>query len=252
MKIIVGVKRVIDYRVRVKLKADNSDVDLTNTKMAINPFCEIAIEEALRMREAGHAEEVIAVSVGDSASNEQLRAALALGADRGIRVDADAGCGPLNVAKILHALVEREQAKLVLLGKQAIDSDNNQVGQMLAALWGCAQATNAYQITMAENSLDVGCEVDGGLKTYGLDLPAVVTVDLRLNQPRFAKLPAIMQARRKPLEEIAPTDLGVSLKAHSRLHAAAAPPTRNQGRMVDNVDALLAALCDEQKILEKV
>ena len=251
MKIIVGIKRVIDYRVKVRLRADGSDVDLENTKMAINPFCEIALEEALRLREAGLAEEVIAVSVGGDSSSEQLRSALALGANRAILVNTEQSPGPLNVAKIFAQLVQRESASLVLLGKQSIDSDNNQVGQMLAALLNCGQATSAYKLEASADNILVSCEVDVGLRSFRINYPAVVTVDLRLNEPRFAKLPDIMKAKRKPLEQITADDLGVSIKQHSVLSKVSAPPERGGGEILSSVDELLDRLCNEAKILEE-
>ena len=251
MKIIVGIKRVIDYRVKVRLRPDGSDVDLQNTKMAINPFCEIALEEALRLRERSLASEVIALSIGPESSAEQLRSALALGADRAILVPTEGSTGPLNVAKIFAALCAREQAQLVLLGKQGIDSDNNQVGQMLGALLDCGQATNANHIEASAEQLDVTCEVDGGLSTVRLRYPAVVTVDLRLNEPRFAKLPDIMKAKRKPLENLSPADLGVEVKAHSELLQVAAPPERAAGEILGSVDELLGKLVNEVKILQE-
>ena len=250
MKIIVGIKRVIDYRVKVRLRPDGSDVDLENTKMAINPFCEIALEEALRLREAGLAEEVIAVSIGGSNSSEQLRSALALGADKAILVDTETAPGPLNVAKLFAQLVQREQAGLILFGKQAIDSDNNQAGQMLAALLGCAQATSAYKLEASTDSIVVNCEVDSGLRSFKMNYPAVITVDLRLNEPRFAKLPDIMKAKRKPLETLKPDDLGVSLKQHSQLVKVTPPTERSAGEILQSVDELLDKLTNEAKILE--
>ncbi|SEF58824.1 electron transfer flavoprotein subunit beta/FixA family protein, partial [Marinobacterium lutimaris] len=204
MKILVSVKRVIDYNVKVRVKADNSDVDLANVKMALNPFCEIAVEEAIRLKEAGVASEVVVVSIGPKAVQEQLRTAMALGADRAIQVETDdmpqpLNIEPLNVAKLLAKVVEAEQPGLVILGKQSIDSDNNQVGQMLAALTGRPQGTFASAVKVEGDKAMVTREVDGGLRTLSLDLPAIVTTDLRLNEPRYAKLPDIMKAKRKPL-----------------------------------------------------
>ncbi|HCL71823.1 MAG TPA: electron transfer flavoprotein subunit beta, partial [Gammaproteobacteria bacterium] len=197
MKVLVGVKRVVDAYVRVRVKSDGSGVDLTNAKMAINPFCEIAVEEAIRMKEAGLADEVIAVSVGPTASQEQIRTALALGADRGILVEAEEGPEPLAVAKVLKAIVEKEGIDLVILGKQSIDTDNNQVGQMLAALCNLPQGTFACNAEVKDGKIEVTREIDGGEQTVLLDLPAVITTDLRLNEPRYASLPNIMKAKKK-------------------------------------------------------
>ncbi|GGB81849.1 electron transfer flavoprotein subunit beta [Marinobacterium zhoushanense] len=253
MKILVTVKRVIDYNVKVRVKADNSDVDLANVKMALNPFCEIAVEEAIRLKEAGVASEVIVVSIGPKAVQEQLRTALALGADRAIQIDTEAMPEPLNVAKLLAKVVEAEQPGLVILGKQSIDSDNNQTGQMLAALTGRPQGTFASAVKV-EGTLDTGKaivtrEVDGGLKTLSLDLPAIVTTDLRLNEPRYAKLPDIMKAKKKPLEVKTPADLGVELKSHIQLLKVEAPAARQAGIKVDSVDALVDKLKNEAKVI---
>jgi len=249
MKILVGVKRVIDYNVKVRVKADNSDVDLSNTKMAINPFCEIAVEEAIRLKEAGIASEVIAVSVGTSASQEQLRTALALGADRAILVESDAAVEPLNVAKAFAKVMEQEQADLVILGKQSIDSDNNQVGQMLAALTKRPQGTFASKVDVEGQSVAVTREIDGGLRTVKLALPAIVTTDLRLNEPRFAKLPDIMKAKRKPLDTTSFADLGVEAKQHIQLDKVEAPAARQGGVKVASVDELIQKLKDEAKVI---
>lgn len=249
MKIIVGVKRVIDYNVKVRVKADNSDVDLSNTKMAINPFCEIAVEEAIRLKEAGVASEVIAVSIGSSASQEQLRTALALGADRAILVETDTVAEPLNVAKVLAKLMEKEQPGLVILGKQSIDSDNNQVGQMLAALTDRPQGTFASNVAVDGDHVSVTREIDGGLRTVKLALPAIVTTDLRLNEPRFAKLPDIMKAKRKPLETLSMADLGVEAKQHIQIDKVEAPAARQGGIKVASVDELIQKLKDEAKVI---
>src|SRR5690554_2170918 len=214
MKILVSVKRVIDYNVKVRVKADNTDVDLANVKMALNPFCEIAVEEAIRLKEAGVASEVILVSVGPKAVQEQIRTGLALGADRGIHIETDDLPEPLNVAKLLAKVVEAEQPRLVILGKQAIDTDNNQTGQMLAALTGRPQGTFASAIKVAGDKAKITREVDGGLRTVELTLPAIVTTDLRLNEPRYAKQPNIMKAKKKPLDVKTLADLGVELKQH--------------------------------------
>ncbi len=249
MKIIVGVKRVIDYNVKVRVKADNSDVDLSNTKMAINPFCEIAVEEAIRLKEAGVATEVIAVSVGSGTSQEQLRTALALGADRAILVETDTVAEPLNVAKVFAKLMEKEQPGLVILGKQSIDSDNNQVGQMLAALTDRPQGTFASKVVVEGDQVSVTREIDGGLRTVKLSLPAIVTTDLRLNEPRFAKLPDIMKAKRKPLETLSMADLGVEAKQHIQIDKVEAPAARQGGIKVASVDELIQKLKDEAKVI---
>ena len=212
MKILVPVKRVIDYNVKVRVKADNTDVDLANVKMAMNPFCEIAVEEAIRLKEAGVATEVVAVSIGGKACQEQIRTALALGADRGIQIETESAPDALSVAKLLKALVLEEQPQLVILGKQSIDSDNNQTGQMLAALLDQPQATFASEVKVAGDKVQVTREIDGGLQTIELDMPAVITTDLRLNEPRYASLPNIMKAKRKPLDVKTPADLNVEIK----------------------------------------
>ncbi len=249
MKILVSIKRVIDYNVKVRVKADNSDVDLANTKMALNPFCEIAVEEAIRLKEAGIATEVVAVSIGPKAVQEQLRTALALGADRAVQVETDDMPEPLNIAKLLAKVVEAEQPGLVLLGKQSIDGDNNQTGQMLAALTGRPQATFASAVKLEANRAIVTREIDGGLRTLELTLPAIVTTDLRLNEPRYAKLPDIMKAKRKPLDVKTPADLGVTLKTHVRQLKVEAPAARQGGIKVGSVDALIDKLKHEAKVL---
>ncbi|AWY01438.1 electron transfer flavoprotein subunit beta [Marinomonas primoryensis] len=249
MKILVGVKRVIDYNVKVRVKADQSNVDLTNVKMSMNPFCEIAVEEAIRLKEAGVASEVIVMSVGTSQSQEQLRNALALGADRAILVSTEGDVEPLNVAKVFAAVMKKEQPGLVILGKQSIDSDNNQVGQMLAALTKRPQGTFASKLVVDGDSALVTREVDGGLRTVALTLPAIVTTDLRLNEPRYAKLPDIMKAKRKPLETMSFTDLGVTQKIHYRLDKVEAPAIRSAGVKVTSVDELMSKLKDETKVI---
>ncbi|WP_432695984.1 electron transfer flavoprotein subunit beta/FixA family protein [Marinobacterium sp. YM272] len=249
MKILVSVKRVIDYNVKVRVKADNSDVDLANVKMALNPFCEIAVEEAIRLKEAGVASEVIVVSIGPKAVQEQLRTAMALGADRAIQVETDDLPEPLNVAKLLAKVVEAEEPGLVILGKQSIDSDNNQVGQMLAALTGRPQGTFASEVKINGDKAQVTREVDGGLRTVSLDLPAIVTTDLRLNEPRYAKLPDIMKAKRKPLDVKTPADLGVELKQHISQLKVETPAQREAGIKVDSVDALIDKLKNEAKVI---
>ena len=213
MKILVGIKRVVDANVKVRVKSDGSGVDLTNAKMAINPFCEIAVEEAIRMKEAGSADEVIAISIGPQVCQEQIRTALALGSDRGILVLTDEPVEPLAVAKILKAVVEKEQIDLVILGKLSIDTDNNQVGQMLAALCGCPQGTFAAKVELKDGKIEVTREIDGGEQTVLLSLPAVVTTDLRLNEPRYASLPNIMKSKKKPIDTLTPADLGVDISS---------------------------------------
>ncbi|KEA63623.1 Electron transfer flavoprotein, beta subunit [Marinobacterium lacunae] len=249
MKLIVSVKRVIDYNIKVRVKADNTGVDLANVKMALNPFCEIAVEEAIRLKEAGVASEVVVVSIGPTAVQEQLRTALALGADRAIHVETDELPEPLNVAKLLAKVIEAEQPGLVILGKQSIDSDNNQVGQMLAALAGRPQGTFASEVKVEGGKVLVTREVDGGLRTLSLDLPAIVTTDLRLNEPRYAKLPDIMKAKRKPLDVKTPADLGVELKQHITQLKVETPAQREAGIKVDSVDALIDKLKNEAKVI---
>ncbi len=249
MKILVCVKRVIDYNVKIRVKADQSDVDLTNVKMALNPFCEIAVEEAVRLKEQGKADEVVVVSIGPKAVQEQLRTALALGADRAIQIETEAAPEALNTAKLLAKVVEQEQPGLVLMGKQSIDSDNNQTGQMLAALIGAPQATFAYSLELDAEQVVVTREVDGGLKTLALKLPAVVTTDLRLNEPRYVKLPDIMKAKKKPLAVETPDGLGVALKQHQTVLKVEAPGQRQAGIRVDSVDALLDKLKNEAKVI---
>lgn len=249
MKILVPVKRVIDYNVKVRVKSDQSDVDLTNAKMSMNPFCEIAVEEAVRLKEKGVATEIIVVTVGPKACQEQLRNAMALGVDRGIHVECDSFPESLQVAKLLAKLVEQEQPGLVIIGKQAIDSDNNQTGQMLAALSGMPQGTFASEVVVEGEHVLVTREVDGGLQTLKLTLPAVVSTDLRLNEPRYAKLPDIMKAKRKPLDVKTADELGVDLTPRVTTLKVTPPPTREAGIKVDSVQELLTKLRDEAKVL---
>jgi len=249
MKILVAVKRVVDANVKVRVKADNSGIDLTNAKMAINPFCEIAVEEAIRLKEKGQADEVIAVSIGDKACHEQIRTALALGADRGIHIEAQDGLQPLAVAKLLHALVQREAIGLVLVGKQSIDTDNNQVAQMLAALGGMPQGTFACGVEVQDGKLKVVREIDGGEQTLLLTLPAVVSTDLRLNEPRYASLPNIMKAKKKPIDTLTPADLGVSVASRLRTLSVEPPPERSAGIKVASVDELITRLRTEAKVI---
>ncbi|MCL4410447.1 MAG: electron transfer flavoprotein subunit beta/FixA family protein [Gammaproteobacteria bacterium] len=249
MKILVAVKRVIDYNVKVRVKADQSDVDLSNVKMALNPFCEIAVEEAVRLKEKGVAEEVVVVSIGPKASQEQIRTALALGADRGIHVETDAMPDSLAVAKILNKLVAEEAPQLVILGKQSIDSDNNQTGQMLAALSDMPQGTFASEVKVDGDKVQVTREVDGGLQTLELTLPAIVTTDLRLNEPRYASLPNIMKAKRKPLDVKTPSDLGVELASKVSVLKVESPAERSAGIKVASVAELVEKLKNEAKVL---
>ena len=249
MKILVPVKRAIDYNVKVRVKPDNSDVDLNNVKMAINPFCEIAIEEAIRLKEKGVATEVVVVSIGEKSCQEQIRTGLALGADRGIHIETDAKLDSLQIAKLLKVIVEEESPELVILGKQAIDSDNNQTGQMLAALTGMPQGTFASKVDVSEGKVDVTREIDGGLQTVALSLPAVVTTDLRLNEPRYASLPNIMKAKRKPIDVKNAADLGVDLTSKVTLVKVTPPETRKGGVKVESVEALVDKLRNEAKVI---
>ena len=249
MKILVAVKRVIDYNVKVRVKPDHSDVDLTNVKMAINPFCEIAVEEAVRLKEKGVASEIVVVSLGPKACQEQIRTALALGADRGILVETDEPLSSLSVAKLLKAIVDEEKPDLVILGKQAIDSDNNQTGQMLAALSGMPQATFASEVNVEGDKVIVTREIDGGLQTLALSLPAVVTTDLRLNEPRYAALPNIMKAKRKPLDVKTPEVLAVNISSTITTVKVEPPAQRSAGIKVSSVDELVEKLKNEAKVI---
>ena len=242
MKIIVPVKRVVDYNVKIRVKGDGSGVELANVKMSMNPFDEIAVEEALRLREAGKADEVIAVSIGPQQSQETIRTALAMGADRGILVKHDDLVEPLAVAKILKGIVDEEQPGLVILGKQAIDDDANQTGQMLSALLGWAQATFASKLEIEGDSANVTREVDGGLQTIKVKMPAIVSVDLRLNEPRYASLPNIMKAKKKPLDEKTPADYGVDVTPRLEIVSTTEPAERQAGEIVGSVDELVAKL----------
>ncbi|HXW70163.1 MAG TPA: electron transfer flavoprotein subunit beta/FixA family protein [Methylocella sp.] len=242
MKILVPVKRVVDFNVKIRVKPDGSGVDLANVQMSMNPFDEIAVEEALRLKEAGKASEVIVVSIGPAQASETIRRALAMGADRGILIKAEAAVEPLAVAKLLKAIALAEQPSLVILGKQAIDDDCNQTGQMLAALLGWGQATFASKVVLGEDEAEVTREVDGGLQTLSLELPAVVTTDLRLNEPRYASLPNIMKAKKKPLEEKSPADYGVDTAPRLKVLSTAAPPARKAGIKVASVSELVAKL----------
>jgi electron transfer flavoprotein beta subunit len=249
MKILVGVKRVVDYNVKVRVKSDGSGLDLANVKMSMNPFDEIAVEEAVRLKEKGLASEVIAVSCGVAACQETLRTAMAIGADRAILVETDVELQPLAVAKLLKALVDKEQPGLVILGKQAIDDDCNQTGQMLAALAGLPQAISASKVEMADGKARVTREIDGGLETLSLSMPAVVTTDLRLNEPRYVTLPNIMKAKKKPLENIKPADLGVDVAPRLKTLKVSEPPKRGAGVKLPDVATLVARLKSEAKVV---
>ncbi|QIL89248.1 electron transfer flavoprotein subunit beta/FixA family protein [Microbulbifer harenosus] len=249
MKVLVAVKRVVDYNVKVRPKADGSDVDTANVKMSINPFCEIAVEEAVRLKEKGVVSEIVAVSMGSKQCQEQIRTALALGADRGILVETDAELQPLAVAKCLKALVEKESPQLVILGKQSIDGDNNQTGQMLAALTGMGQGTFASEVNVEDASVKVTREIDGGLQTVELKLPAVVTTDLRLNEPRYASLPNIMKAKKKPLDTTTPDELGVDIAPRTKTLKVEPPAERQAGIKVADVAELVEKLKSEAKVI---
>lgn len=249
MKILVPIKRVVDYNVRVRVLKDATGVDLNNVKMSINPFCEIAVEEALRIKEKLDSAEVVAVSIGPQACKEQIRNSLALGADRGIHIISENFPEPLQVAKLLAEIVKRDAPNLVILGKQSIDTDNNQVGQMLAALTQMPQATFASNIEVSGDSITVTREVDSGLQVVKLDLPAVVTTDLRLNEPRFAKLPDIMKAKRKPIEELDAINMGVELTNRTKLLSVRPPAQRTQGVKVSSVKELVSKLRDVEKVI---
>ena len=249
MKVLVPVKRVIDYNVKVRVKADQSGVDLANVKMSMNPFDEIAVEQAVRLKEKGKATEVVAVSIGPQAASETIRTALAMGADRGILVKTDQMVEPLAVAKILKALVDEEKPGFVITGKQAIDDDANQVGQMLAALLGWPQGTFAHSMELGENSAKITREIDGGLQTVEVKLPAVMTTDLRLNEPRYASLPNIMKAKKKPIEEKAPADYGVDVAPRLKVLKTAEPSGRKAGVKVKTVAELVAKLHDEVGVI---
>ncbi|EEG09662.1 electron transfer flavoprotein subunit beta/FixA family protein [Pseudogulbenkiania ferrooxidans] len=249
MKVLVAVKRVVDYNVKVRVKADGTGVDIANVKMSMNPFDEIAVEEAVRLKEAGKVSEVVAVSLGVKQCEETLRTALAMGADRAIHVETDAELQPLAVAKLLKAVAEKEQPQLMILGKQAIDDDANQTGQMVAALLGWGQGTFASKVDLAAETVDVTREVDGGLETVKLRLPAVVTTDLRLNEPRYVKLPNIMAAKKKPLDKLTVEALGVDVTPRLKTLKVAEPAKRSAGIKVANAAELVAKLKNEAKVL---
>ena len=251
MKILVAVKRVVDYNVKIRVKSDNSGVDLANVKMSMNPFDEIAVEEAVRLKEAGVATEVVVVTAGATQCQETLRTALAIGADRAILVEtaSDADLQPLAVAKILKALSDKEQAQIIILGKQAIDDDSNQTGQMLASLMDIPQATFASKVVVADGKATVTREVDGGLETIALTLPAVITTDLRLNEPRYVTLPNIMKAKKKTIDIVKPEDLGVDIAPRLKTIKVEEPPKRSAGVMVADVAALVEKLKNEAKVI---
>jgi electron transfer flavoprotein beta subunit len=249
MKVLVPVKRVVDYNVKVRVKSDGSGVETANVKMSMNPFDEIAVEEAVRLKEAGTATEIIAISVGSAQCQETLRTALAIGADRAILVETAVETQPLAVAKILKAIVAREQPGLVIMGKQAIDDDSNQTGQMLAALLNCSQATFASKVKVSGNALEVTREVDGGLETLLVKLPAVVTTDLRLNEPRYVTLPNIMKAKKKPFETLTPDGLGVDVAPRLKTLKVQEPPKRSAGQIVKSVPELVQKLRNEAKVI---
>ncbi len=249
MKIIVAVKRVVDYNVKVRVKSDGSGMETVGVKMSMNPFDEIAVEEAVRLKEKGVATEIIAISLGVAVSGETIRTALAMGADRGILVETDIALEPLAVAKLLKAIADKEQPKLIILGKQAIDDDMSATGQMLAALLGWPQGTFASKVTIEGDALTVMREVDGGLETLALSLPAVLTTDLRLNEPRYASLPNIMKARKKPIETVRPADLGIDPAPRLTVLHVAEPPKRSAGKKVGSVAELVEKLRSEAKVI---
>ena len=249
MKILVPIKRVVDYNVKVRPLSDNTDVDLNNVKMAVNPFCEIALEEAVRIKEAGNADEIIAITVGKNESQEQLRTALALGADRAILVESDELLEPLAIAKVLAKISAEENPDIILMGKQAIDGDNNQTGQMLAELLGISQATNASEVNIEGDVLKVTREIDGGLQTLQITKPAIITTDLRLNEPRYASLPNIMKAKKKELTVKSVSDLGIDVTKRVDVLSVELPPSREAGIMVESVDDLLEKLKNEAKVI---
>ncbi len=250
MKVLVAVKRVVDAYVKIRVKDDESGIETANVKMSMNPFCEIAVEEAVRMKEQGKATEIVAVSIGGAQTQETLRTALALGADRAIHVTTEAEVESLGVAKVLQKIAEQESPDIILLGKQSIDTDNNQTGQMLAALMDCAQGTFASEINIDGSNLTVVREIDGGLETITLSTPAVLTSDLRLNEPRFASLPNIMKAKRKPLDSVSVEDLGVDVAPRQEIVKVSKPAERQAGIKVESVDELLDKLRNEAKVIQ--
>ena len=249
MKILVPVKRVVDYNVKIKIKNDNSGVDLENVKMSMNPFDEIAVEEAVRLKEKKLCDEITAISIGSAKSEETLRTALAIGVDKGILVETEEEVQPLEVAKILKEVVKKNNPDLVLMGKQAIDDDSNQTGQMLAALLGWPQGTFASKLEINGKKINVTREIDGGLETLGMELPAIITTDLRLNEPRYASLPNIMKAKQKPVEKITPNDLNVEIKQRLKTLKVTEPPKKTPGIKVDSVQELISKLHEEEKVI---
>ena len=249
MKILVPVKRVVDYNVKIKLKSDNSGVDLENTKMSMNPFDEIAVEEAVRLKEKKICDEIIAISVGSAKSEETLRTALAVGADKGILIETEEEVQPLEIAKILKEIIKKNNPDLVLMGKQAIDDDSNQTGQMLAALLGWPQGTFTSKLEINGKKINVTREIDGGLETLGMELPAIVTTDLRLNEPRYASLPNIMKAKQKPIEKITPSDLNIEIKQRLKILEVKEPPKKEAGIKVDSVQELISKLHEKEKVI---
>ncbi|USO07499.1 MAG: electron transfer flavoprotein subunit beta/FixA family protein [Rhodospirillales bacterium] len=249
MKILVPVKRVVDYNVKIRVKADGTGVDLANVKMSMNPFDEIAVEEAVKLKEAKIASEIVAVSIGPAQAGDTIRAAMAMGADRGILISTNETVEPLAVAKILQKLLEKEAPQMVIMGKQAIDDDSNQTGQMLAALMNWPQGTFASKVAVADGKVSVTREIDGGLETLALKLPCIVTTDLRLNTPRYAALPAIMQAKKKPMETLEPAALGVDIAPRLKTLSVAEPPKRKGGVKVPDVDTLIEKLKNEAKVI---
>ena len=249
MKVLVPIKRVVDYNVKIRVKSDNSGVELSNVKMSMNPFDEIAVEEAIKLKEAGTVSEIVVLSIGPQQSQETIRTALAMGADRGILVKTDELVEPLNVAKIIKAATEEENPDLIILGKQAIDDDSNQTGQMLAALLGWSQGTFASELKINDGKANVVREIDGGLQTLEIKLPSIITTDLRLNEPRYASLPNIMKAKKKPLEQINASDLGVDTKARIEQIKVEEPPKRKAGIKVANVTELVQKLKNEAKVI---
>ena len=249
MKILVPVKRVVDYNVKIKVKSDNSGVDLENVKMSMNPFDEIAIEEAVRLKEKKLCDEITAISIGSAKSEETLRTALAVGADKGILVETEEEVQPLEVAKILKEIIKKNNPDLVLMGKQAIDDDSNQTGQMLSAILGWPQGTFASKLEINGKKLNVTREIDGGLETLGMELPAIITTDLRLNEPRYASLPNIMKAKQKPIEKITPNELKIEIKQRLKILKVTEPPKKEAGIKVDSVEELISKLHEEEKVI---
>ena len=249
MKILVPIKRVVDYNVKIKVKSDNSGVDLENVKMSMNPFDEIAVEEAVRLKEKKICNEITAISIGSAKSEETLRTALAVGADKGILVETEENVQPLEVAKILKEIINKNSPDLVLMGKQAIDDDSNQTGQMLSALLGWPQGTFASKLEINEKKINVTREIDGGLETLNMELPAIVTTDLRLNEPRYASLPNIMKAKQKPIEKISPGDLNIEIKQRLKTLKVTEPPKKESGIKIDSVQELISKLHDEEKVI---